>query len=350
MSEFSSEDRQAICETFERLLSDKANEEFLRRVIDTESGFDKDLWQEMAELGLAGIMVSPDHDGIGGSIEEVEALMEVAGAVLYNGPYISTCVIAPVLLSAAKNAEFSKPLLEGMASGEAIFAIAGCGSSGDWTQPPDISASNMVLTGQAHFVQHARNADHILVSAKDGDTISVWCVSSDADGLTHITHDTNDQTLRVSTLNFDNVSAVKLEGVGKREWHAALNTALVALAGEQAGATRRIFDITVEYLNTRYQFGQPIGRFQALKHMAADLLIEVESSVTVARQAARALAAKDPGAPVLTYLAAFTCADNFRKVAAEAIQLPRRDCLHDGASGASLLASRANWTMAVREF
>lgn len=325
MTEFSAEDRQAICETFERLLANKAGEETLRKLMETGPGFDKELWQDMAELGLTGIMVSPDHDGIGGSIEEAEALMEVAGAFLYNGPYISTCVIAPTLLQAATNTEIIKPLLSGIVAGSSIVAVAGCGANGDWTQPPVISAvqdgDDWKLSGTADFVRHARNADYILVAANNGLSLGVYYVPINAAGLTIQPKKTNDQTLRISSLSFEDVVATRLEGVGRKDWHEALNTALVALAGEQAGATRRIFDLTIEYLNTRFQFGQPIGRFQALKHMGADLLIEVESSSTVARHTARALAAKAPHAPVLTYLAAFTCADNFRKVAAEAIQL-----------------------------
>jgi alkylation response protein AidB-like acyl-CoA dehydrogenase len=95
----------------------------------------------------------------------------------------------------------------------------------------------------------------------------------------------------------------------------------VALAGEQVGGAQRIFSLTMEYLKMRHQFGQPIGKFQALKHMAADLLIELESSTSVARHAARLGADGGQSARLMSYLAAFTCADNYRKIAADAIQL-----------------------------
>lgn len=325
MTDFSAEDRAAICETFERLLSDKGHEDVLRQIIGTKSGFDKSLWAEMAELGLLGIMISPDYDGIGGSIEEVEALMEVAGAYLYSGPYISSCVITPSLLASATNVEFTGPHLENIALGETIFAVAGCGMSGDWTVSPDVTATksgkDWLLNGEAHFVCHARNADEILVAATLDNEVALFCVPATATGLTINPQQTDDQTLRLSSLTFDEVKGMRLEGVGRKELRNGMMLGLAALAGEQAGATRKIFNITIQYLNTRFQFGQPIGRFQALKHMAADLLIEVESSSSVARHAARALASKSPTANVLTYLAAFTCADNFRTVAAEAIQL-----------------------------
>jgi len=319
MSDFSAEDREAICETFERLLKGECSEKALHKVIETESGFDKALWLKMAELGLTGLMVAPENGGVGGSIQEVEAIMEVAGASLFNGPYISSCIIAPMLLSKCSDADFAAPHLQDIAAGTSIFAIAGCGHNGDWTAPPEVTANaNGELTGEAGFVVHVRNADYCLVYANQGDDVGVYLVKTGGEGVSIIPHKTDDQTLRLSSMIFRNAPADKLEGVNGKHIQIALQMALVALAGEQVG---RIFNLTIEYLNTRFQFGQPIGRFQALKHMAADLLIEVENASSAARHSARALAARSPAGSVLTYLAAFTCADNFRHVAAEAIQL-----------------------------
>jgi alkylation response protein AidB-like acyl-CoA dehydrogenase len=325
MNEFSPDDRQAICDTFERLLADKANEETLRQVVETDAGFDASLWQQMADLGLTGIMIAPEQDGVGGSIEEAEQLLEVAGGFLYNGPFISTCVMAPILLSACTDQNLATLHLKNIAAGSSIFAVAGCGMSGDWTTPLDVIANDKggqwELTGSAHFVAHGRNADYGLVYANTPSGVGVFLVDLKKSNILISPQQADDPTLRVSTLTFDSTPATKLTGVGEADINLALKSALVAFAGEQVGATRRIFDLTIEYLNTRFQFGQPIGRFQALKHMAADLLIEVESSSTVARHAARALASGTRDSALLTYLAAFTCADNFRAVAADAIQL-----------------------------
>jgi alkylation response protein AidB-like acyl-CoA dehydrogenase len=171
MLEFSGEERQAICDTFDQLLSDNANEEALRKLIETESGFDNSLWQKMAELGLTGLMVDPDYDGIGANIQEAEALMEVAGKYLYNGPFISSCVVAPALLQASSNLSMVGPHLKNIASGNSIFAIAGCGQTGDWTQPPTVNAiqnaDGWELSGPAHFITHALTASHCLVIANE---------------------------------------------------------------------------------------------------------------------------------------------------------------------------------------
>lgn len=325
MEIFSREDRQAICDMFSRLLGDMADEEKLRRVIETESGFDADLWGKMAELGLAGIMIDPEHEGSGGSIVEVEALMELAGEYLYSGPFISTCVIAPTILSACKDANFVSPYLKGITEGTTIFSVAGCGKGGDWTQPPDVTAEDhddgWHLTGTAGFVSHTAIANHCLIYAQTKNGIGVYLADMDDDGIEVTHHKASDPTLRLSSLSFRKVKAHRLEGVGEEGIDNALRNALVALAGEQVGAARRIFEITIEYLKTRHQFGQQIGSFQALKHIAADLLVELESASSAARHAAQFIAKGSDDQQLMAYLAGFTCADNFRTISAEAIQL-----------------------------
>jgi alkylation response protein AidB-like acyl-CoA dehydrogenase len=100
-----------------------------------------------------------------------------------------------------------------------------------------------------------------------------------------------------------------------------MDVARVALAGEQAGGAKHSLDITVDYAKVRVQFGRPIGSFQAIKHMAADLLLESESAISAARNAARLLAEGSPEAAAAISLAAFACADAFTTVTATSIQM-----------------------------
>ncbi|MCX2980695.1 acyl-CoA dehydrogenase [Halieaceae bacterium IMCC14734] len=325
MSEYSQEDRQAICASFARLLEENANEPKLRELIETRSGFDRELWQKMADMGLTGITIAPEHSGAGGSLEEVEALLEIAGGFLLCGPFIESCVIAPALLLACEDQEFAGQHLQAIAAGSSIFAVAGCGSSGDWDELPDVVAEQQdghwCLSGSAHFVAYANVADHCLVAANVQGEIGVFLVAMEDPAITATLHKSSDPTQRLSTLSFDSVRATRLAGVDEQAWSGALVNGLVALAGEQVGGAQRIFTITIEYLKIRHQFGQAIGSFQSLKHMAADLLVELESATSVARHAARAIAAGNEDAATMSYLAAFTCADNYRRIAADAIQL-----------------------------
>jgi len=325
MTNFSAEDREAICDTFNRLLSERANEDALRKLIETDSGFDHNLWQEMAELGLTGLMISSVYGGIGANIQEAEAVMEVAGTYLYSGPYLSSCVVAPALLQSWSDQSAAGYHLKDIVKGEAIFAIAGCGASGDWLKRPTVDAIQIdkgwVLTGSAHFVAHALSATHCLVFANQDAAKAVFLIDLASCPIPREYQSTDDKTLRISNIIFNSTPAIRLDGVGDKDIDNVLQLALVALAGEQVGGMRAIFEMTIQYLNTRFQFGEPIGRFQALKHMAADLLIDVESAATVARTAAQSMAFDSEDSRLLTYLAAFTCADNYRKVTAEAIQL-----------------------------
>ena len=106
-----------------------------------------------------------------------------------------------------------------------------------------------------------------------------------------------------------------------RRLQQALDLSLVALAGEQAGAGRRVLDLTVDYAKARIQFGRPIGGFQAIKHMAADLLLESESAISAARNAAQKLEDGAPDADAAVALAASACADAFVSIAATSIQM-----------------------------
>ncbi|MDO7841760.1 acyl-CoA dehydrogenase family protein [Sphingomonas immobilis] len=316
------EERAAIREGFARLLSEKASEADLRRTMASDSGHDTDLWKAISDMGIAGLLVDPDHGGVGGSILDVETIMEEAGAALLAAPLLSGGVMAVALLAESSDADLKARLLPAIASGETIATVAVTGDNGLWTRDDiGVVATAGWLSGTASYVLSANIADVLLVVAIAGDGVAVFEVDSKAGGVTIEPLQAWDPTLRLSRIRFDKVAAKVLAGVDSSSVERTLDLARVALAGEQAGAARRIFDITVEYLRTRVQFGRPIGGFQALKHMAADLLVEVESATSAARAAAQALAKGTPDAAALVSLAAFACADAFHQVAAAAIQM-----------------------------
>jgi alkylation response protein AidB-like acyl-CoA dehydrogenase len=148
-------------------------------------------------------------------------------------------------------------------------------------------------------------------------------VGSDTNGVSIVALPTFDHTLRLASLSFKSVKAKHIE-TDIPVWKAvqcAIDIGLVALAGEQAGAARKVLEFTVEYAKTRIQFGRQIGSFQAIKHMSADLLLETESATSAARDAAQKLAQKSDKSLEAISLAAFACADAFVKTTADAIQM-----------------------------
>jgi alkylation response protein AidB-like acyl-CoA dehydrogenase len=160
-----------------------------------------------------------------------------------------------------------------------------------------------------------------MVVAKVDGGFGIFEVAKDADGMSAEVLPTFDRTQRMAKLSFDHVGAQRLGTAGWEAVQAMLDVALVGLAGEQAGGARRVLEFTTQYAKQRVQFGRSIGSFQAIKHMAADLLLESESATSAARAAATALANDAPDKDAAVALAAFACADAFSKVTADAVQM-----------------------------
>ena len=325
-------DRAALVDSVRRLLADRCTETDVRRIMDGESGHDPALWRALLELGITGLVASEAGGGAGLSAVELELVMEEVGAALLPAPLISTA-IATVLA----------PDLDGLADGSRIAAVAFTGPH-DWTGRSDVRIAGDRLSGTARFVPDAAIADTILVAGADG----VFAV--DRSDVTVTPLPVFDRTRRMADVAFHG-PATRI-GDGSRVG-AARDTGLVALAGEQAGGARRMLEMTVAYATERHQFGRAIGSFQAIKHMAADLLLESESAISAARDAARQVAEGSATKNAAVALAAFACGDAFVRVAKDGIQMhggiaftwehPAHLYLRRARSGAQLYGDGTYW-------
>jgi len=331
MNSFSADERLALRESIHLLLSKGSDERAVRATMDTASGYDPKLWQELAEMGVVGLLVDEAHGGAGVGPLELELVMEEVGAALLCSPFLASGVLAAALLCALGDAELNDRLLPGIANGSCIATVAMTGKSGCWTAD-GVTVSGQEadgewrLRGRASFVVHGQNADVLLVLANTGQGLECFVVEPSAAGVGMAALPTFDHTLRLAEITFEGVAGVKAERVAAQipVWEAvgrAIDLTLVALAGEQAGAAQRCLESTVEYAKTRIQFGRAIGSFQAVKHMAADLLLETESAISAARNAAARLAEDADDATEAVSLAAFVCADAFVTTAATSIQM-----------------------------
>ncbi len=322
------EDRAALVDAVRRLLADHSAEADVRRTMETSEGFDRDLWRRLADMGVAGLVIGGAYGGSGGGPLEIEAVMEVAGAALLCSPLLASSVLSAELLRALGDAPMMQKHLPEMAAGKRIVACALTGDTGCWTEDGVAveahgSGADVRLNGHASYVIHGQTSDALLVAANHAQGLAVFEVERGVEGVTITPLPTFDRTLRLSRIVFDDAPARMIPAHGP-VWLAvrqALDLALVALAGEQAGGARWVLDFTVDYAKTRIQFGRPIGGFQAIKHMAADLLLESESAASAARNAASKLAEGASDADAAVALAAFACADAFVTVAANAIQM-----------------------------
>jgi alkylation response protein AidB-like acyl-CoA dehydrogenase len=316
------EERAAMADSIRRLLADKHGEAVVRANMEMASGFDAAFWSALAELGAAGLLVDLDHGGLGGGPLEVETIMEEAGAALLGAPLLAS-FMAAALVNLSGDRDAQSRLLPAIAQGR-IAALALTGDAGTWTQDGVALIADREhtrLNGHACFVLHGCSAELLLAVARTDDGVGVFEIERQAPGLKSRPLPTFDRTLRLARLTFEQVPARRLKSAGWNTVEKTLQLGLVALAGEQAGAARRVLEMTTQYAKIRYQFGRAIGSFQAIKHMAANLLLETESAISAARAAAAALAANANDADELVALAAFTCADAFERVAADAIQM-----------------------------
>jgi alkylation response protein AidB-like acyl-CoA dehydrogenase len=326
MTTTSLEEREAIRDAVRGLMQDRSSEAAVRSTMETSEGYDPALWTQLVDMGIVGLLIDPEYGGIGLGPVELELVMEETGAALLCSPLLSSGVLAAGLLAASGDKDAQQRLLPGIAAGTTIATVAMTGDIGTWiadgvTIEAKPANGLAALNGVASYVTHGQVANLLLVVAKTGTGFGIFEVSADASGLSRQALPSFDKTLRLARLEFANTPALQIGQMGWPAVQSALDLALVAVAGEQAGGARRIFDMTVEYATTRIQFGRPIGGFQAIKHMAADLLIEVESSTSAARHAAEQLAEKTNQAEEAVSLAAFACAEAYSKVAAAAIQM-----------------------------
>lgn len=293
----------------------------MRRVPASADRYDHELWAKLAAQGVTGLLVEPEYGRVGLGAAELEAVAEETGAALPPAPFLSSAVLTVALVRAAGTTADKQRLLPKLADGTAIGTVAVTGPRGNWAPDGvDIRAgADGTLTGTAHYVTSGQIADVILVVAQTHDGPAVFHVAPDAPGFQR----TAAAVFDPATLSTYTFTASPSQRIGTAGWEAvqqALDLAVIALVGEQAGGARRIFDLTVDHLKTRIQFGRPIVSFQALKHMAADLSLQVESATSAAQNAtARYEDAENRGDAVA--LAGFACAEAYVHTAMQAIQL-----------------------------
>ena len=328
MARLSGEELSTLQDAFTRLLADKCTEEQVRSWMEDRKGYDPTLWKAMSEMGLTSLLVEERHGGAGAGIIAVERVMEQAGSALLGAPLLASAVMSVAALQASGDEDAQSRLLPQLASGSLVATLLITSPEGDWTgKTLGISAErrgdDWVLSGASGFVLHGRGADCWIAVANTDSGPALFEIEPSSHGATCLALPSFDHTLVLDKITLTDTPARQIGDVGSG-WQSiqhALDLGLVALAGEQAGGAQRILDITVDYANIRHQFGRPIGSFQAVKHMAADLIVEVESAISAARQAAEKTDDGADDAPAWRYLAGFSCADAFVRSAADAVQM-----------------------------
>ncbi|MGW2287442.1 acyl-CoA dehydrogenase family protein [Streptomyces phaeochromogenes] len=336
-----SEEQEELRRTVRAFLADTSPETEMRRLMETPEGFDRALWRRMGtELGLQGLAVPEEYGGAGYGPVEVGVVMEELGRALLCAPFLASAVLATTTLLRCDDEDARKRLLPGLASGELVGTLAltegsppGTGSPGGATTRWDAegirltardSAGSWLLSGHKMFVLDGAAADVVLTVARTDEGISIFWVDGDAAGLTREPLPTMDPTRRQARLDYQDVPATRLRTSSGDGWDLVsqvLDRAAVALAAEQVGVASRALDMAVEYAKVRHQFGRPIGSFQAVKHLLADVLLEVESARAAAHYALLAAENEDPELPSVASLAKAFCSDACLQATEQNIQV-----------------------------
>ena len=322
-----SEEQEELRKSVRRFLDEKSPVSEVRRLMETESGYDEAVWKLMAEqLGLQGLIIPEAQGGSGYGYVELIVVLEEMGKSLLCAPFFSTVALAANLAMAVggQGAEWMLQSIAGGGTAKVAFTEA----NGKWsedgiTATATKSGDGYKISGEKMFVLDGHTAESLIVAARTPAGVTLFGVRGDAAGLTRTALPTMDQTRKQAKLVFDNVDAhlFSEDGQGWVALTKMLDLAAVALAAEQVGGAQKCLEMSVEYAKVRVQFGRPIGSFQAIKHKCADMLLEVESAKSAAYYAGWAAAEDNDELPVVASLAKAYCSDAYFHAAAENIQI-----------------------------
>lgn len=329
-----SDEQEEFRRTVRRFFEDTSPPGEVRRLMETEAGFDPSVWAKLSgNLGLTGIAIPEEYGGQGFGFVELALTLEEMGRSLVCAPYFASVVLAANAILNAGSEEEKKKLLPGISAGTTIATAAIAETTGAWSgEAVALTATQREgwyeLNGSKSFVVDGRLADLIVVVAREpgsrgSDGLSFFTVSGEAEGLSRRVLTTLDPTRKLAELAFEHVSGKLLgeRGAAAGPLARTLDQAAIALANEMVGGAQKVLETAVEYAKVRMQFGRPIGSFQAIKHRCADLLLEVEHAKSAAYTAAAAASESDDDVPALASLAKVCCSEAYRRVATASIQI-----------------------------
>ena len=331
------EEQRALRDAAHDFLASEAPVEALRKLRDDRDplGYAPGLWQQMAQMGWASIILPESYGGLDFGFQGLGVVLEETGRTLAASPLFASAVVgASAVLLGGSEAQ-KEALLPAIAAGELTLALAL--EESNHHRPTRIattavaSADSFILNGDKCFVLDGHSADKLLVVARsageqdDSEGLSLFLVDRQASGVTctrtHLMDSRN-----AASLSLDNVSVAAADVIGEvgNAWpvlEQVLDRGRVAIAAEMMGCALECFERTVAYLKEREQFGALIGSFQALQHRASHMQAELELARSVIMQALSVVDDPPEELPRMASLAKAQLNELVKLVSNEAVQM-----------------------------
>ena len=316
-------------------LSTECDKATVRKIEESDEGYSPEIWSKMAELGWQGLMIPEEYDGMGMGLMDLVVVFEEIGFNVLPSPFLATVVLGTTPIVEAGTEEQKKEILPRVATGEAILALAltepSAGYSADCVDlKAEAKGDIFVLNGTKLFVEFASASDYMVVVArtKSGgnpeDGITLFLVDSKSPGITIEPFVTAGMDKQCEVV-FDNVSVPKVNMIGElnKGWPIVAKTlekATVAKCAEMVGGMQAVLDMSVAYAKERVQYGRPIGSYQAIQHMLADMSIRVGMSKNILYEAAWMISEGLPAAGKLATAKGF-CNEAYKKVTVDGVEV-----------------------------
>lgn len=326
------EEQDMLRDMVRGLLGQYASNEDVRAQEDDPVGYSKELWAQLSELDLLGLLLPAQYGGSEMSMLEGVIVYEELGRALAPTPHLVSCVASAGALVRAGSEDQRNEWLPRIAKGEAILTPA-------WSEPDnsfgpagvqvraEADGDGFKITGTKYHVYFGSSADRLVVLARTGeadDAVDLFLVDPNAQGvtLTQKMSISSDTQYRVD-LDGVKVSAddrIGDAGTGWATWTEVMNEVMILAAAQANGGCEHALDITVQYSKDREQFDKPLGAFQALSHYMADAKTVLDGAKILVYEAAWAHSKGNSLARLAPMSKKFSCA-SFRDTTAMAQQI-----------------------------
>ena len=331
------EEQQSLKDIAKEFLQKNAPVTHFREIRDTENelGYDQDLWKQMVDLGWSGILVPEEYGGFDFGMVGMGSIFEEMGKMLTPSPLFSTGVLGASLIALGGNDKQKQTYLPQIVDGSITTALAL--EEGNRHSPLSISTEakkdgeNYSVTGDKTFVIDGHSSKLLIVAArtsgseKDSSGITLFLIDPSANGV-EVNKTSMVDSRNSANITLKNVTVSKDDILGEENNGAAileevLDRAQIAISAEMLGNASQAFDITLEYLKERKQFGAVIGSFQALQHRAAEMYSELELTKSSVIAACVAADEKSNDLRRMASLAKFKAGETNHLVTNEAVQM-----------------------------